>query len=137
MSKNYSSHIKKNLFVCTGSQSWHVGSLVVTREHLVVACGIQFPDQGLNPWSLHWEHRVLVTKPPGKSQEYSHLLFDCLGLKKKKTKTGQMYHNQTLQLAGSYLVYLINSLQYFINDSFNQYNYYLFKNQPVAHSHLK
>ena len=31
------------------------------------ACGIQFPDQGLNPGPLHWEHRVLSTAPPGKS----------------------------------------------------------------------
>ena len=35
---------------------------------LVVACGIQFPDQGSNLGSLHWEHGVLATRPPGKSQ---------------------------------------------------------------------
>ena len=28
---------------------------------LVVACGIQFPEQGLNPGPLHWELRVLAT----------------------------------------------------------------------------
>ena len=31
---------------------------------LVVACDIQFPDQGLNLGPLHWELRVLVTGPP-------------------------------------------------------------------------
>ena len=30
------------------------------------ACGIQFPDYGLNPGPLHWEHGVLATGPPGK-----------------------------------------------------------------------
>ena len=34
---------------------------------LVVACGIQFPDQGSNRGLLHWEHRVLATGLPGKS----------------------------------------------------------------------
>ena len=34
---------------------------------LVVACGIQFPDQGSNLGPLHWEHRVLTTGPPRKS----------------------------------------------------------------------
>ena len=38
---------------------------------LAAACGIKFPDQGLNPGPLHWEHRVLATGPPGKS------LFSC------------------------------------------------------------
>ena len=32
-----------------------------------MACGIQFPDQGSDPGPLHWEHRVLATRPPGKS----------------------------------------------------------------------
>ena len=33
------------------------------------ACGIQFPDQALNPGPLHWERGVLATGPPGKSQD--------------------------------------------------------------------
>ena len=37
-------------------------------EVLVAACGIQFPDQGWNPGPLHWEHGVLATGPPEKSQ---------------------------------------------------------------------
>ena len=37
----------------------HTGSLVM-------ACGIQFPDQGSNPGPLPWEGRVLATGPPGK-----------------------------------------------------------------------
>ena len=34
---------------------------------LVVAYGIQLPDQGWNPGPLHWELRVLATGPPEKS----------------------------------------------------------------------
>ena len=33
--------LKKNLFGCTGSSWWHIGYF-----SLVMACGIQFPDQG-------------------------------------------------------------------------------------------
>ena len=33
---------------------------------LVAACGIEFPDQGLNPRPLHWELGALATGPPGK-----------------------------------------------------------------------
>ena len=47
---------------------WHLESLVVALELLVGACGICFPDQGLNPGPWHWEIRVLVTGPSGKSQ---------------------------------------------------------------------
>ena len=35
---------------------------------LVVACEIQFPDQGSNPCPLFWEHRILTTGPSGKSR---------------------------------------------------------------------
>ena len=42
-------------------------SVVVSRELLVVACGIWFPDKGLNKESLHWKCRVLAPRPPGKS----------------------------------------------------------------------
>ena len=34
----------------------------------VAACGIQIPNQGSNSDPLNWEHRVLVTGPPGRSQ---------------------------------------------------------------------
>ena len=37
------------------------------QDLLVVACGIQFSDQGSNLCPLHWEHRVLATGPTGKS----------------------------------------------------------------------
>ena len=37
------------------------------QDLLVVACGVYFPDQGLNPGRLHWELRVPTTGPPGKS----------------------------------------------------------------------
>ena len=39
----------------------HAGSLI-----FVAVCGIQFPDQGSNPVTLHQEHRVLATGPAGK-----------------------------------------------------------------------
>ena len=42
-------------------------SLLWHAESLVAACGIQFPDQGLNSGPLLWECRVLATGPPGKS----------------------------------------------------------------------
>ena len=41
---------------------------------LVAACGIQFPDQGLNSGPLHWECRVPVTGSPGKSHRIKALL---------------------------------------------------------------
>ena len=34
---------------------------------LVAACGILFPDQGLNPGPLHWKCNVLTTEPSGKT----------------------------------------------------------------------
>ena len=41
--------------------------LIWSRRVLVVAYGIQFPDQGLNLGYLHWKHGVLATRPLGKS----------------------------------------------------------------------
>ena len=38
------------------------------QDLLVAACGIWFPDQGSNLGPLHWEHGILATAPPGKSQ---------------------------------------------------------------------
>ena len=32
-----------------------------------VTCRIKFPEQGLNPGLLHWEHGVLAPGPPGLS----------------------------------------------------------------------
>ncbi|XDB51726.1 hypothetical protein ABFV05_005342 [Capra hircus] len=37
---------------------------VVACELLVVACGIWFPDQGLNLGPLNWECGVIATGPP-------------------------------------------------------------------------
>ena len=48
-------------------QLWH------SISQLWHACGIQFPDQGLNPGHPHWECGVLSTAPPGKSQNISFL----------------------------------------------------------------
>ena len=48
--------------------------LVVTWRLLVAACGIQFPDEGLNLGRLHWERGVLATGPPVKSQARAFLL---------------------------------------------------------------
>ena len=69
----------------------HAGSLIVVCRCLVGACGIYFPDQGLNLGPLHWECRVLATGSRGKfpfgvfkalsSQSASNLLWnsnDCL-----------------------------------------------------------
>ena len=38
------------------------------EDLLVVACRIEFSDQELKLSPLHWEHSVLATGPPGKSQ---------------------------------------------------------------------
>ena len=46
------------LFGCTRFQLQHTGSLVVACKLLVEVCGIQFPDQGLNPATLHWKHSL-------------------------------------------------------------------------------
>ena len=43
-------------------QLWHVDSQL---QH---ACGIQFPNRGLNPGPLHWERGVLPPGAPGKSR---------------------------------------------------------------------
>ena len=34
--------------------------------------GSQFPNQGLNPRRLHWQHRALTAGPPGKSYTYTY-----------------------------------------------------------------
>ena len=45
---------------------WHQGLLTAARDLLVSACGIQFPDLGLNPGLLHQDLGGLVTGRPGK-----------------------------------------------------------------------
>ena len=54
------------------SSSWHVESLVTASKHLVVACGIYFPDQGLNLAPLLWECGVLAktTRKVPRSDSY-------------------------------------------------------------------
>ena len=49
-------------------------------ETLVPACGILFPDQELNPGSLHWELRVLAAGPPQKSHLWTlkNMVWHCL-----------------------------------------------------------
>ena len=47
------------LFGCARSRLQPVGPLVV-------ACGIQLPDQGWNLGPLHWEQGVSATGPPGR-----------------------------------------------------------------------
>lgn len=37
------------------------------RSILVAVYGVWFPNQGLNPGPLHWEHRVLAIGQPDKS----------------------------------------------------------------------
>ena len=41
--------------------TWDLKSSLWPKESLVAACGILFPEQGLNPGALHWEHGVLST----------------------------------------------------------------------------
>ena len=66
-----------NLYSCAGSQLQHAGpfscgmwdffSLVVPCELFDEACGVKFPDQGLDPGLLPWQSGVLATGPLGKS----------------------------------------------------------------------
>ena len=57
--------------------TWNLQSLLQHAGSL----GIYFPYQGLNPGPLHWEHGVLATEPPGKSQQfllsYQEVLLGC------------------------------------------------------------
>ena len=78
-------HGQRSLQSCSCSLTWshkeldmteqlsfthhHSGSLVAACKLLVIARGIWFPDQGSNLGPLHWEHGVLATRPPGKSQK--------------------------------------------------------------------
>ena len=47
-----------------------------TLDLLAAACGIWFPDQGLNPGPLHWKLGVSATGPPGKCPLYSSV-YSC------------------------------------------------------------
>ena len=47
------------------------------------------PQPGIKWGSLHWELRVLVTGPPGKSQGYGFLSKVNYFLKRKKEKRGK------------------------------------------------
>ena len=75
--------IKKCLFIwlhpdlagACGIISLHRGKrdFSCSMQTLVVACGIEFLDQGSNPDPLHGQHGVLATGPPGKSLPF-HIL---------------------------------------------------------------
>ena len=49
--------------------------LFIWLRWVFVACGIQFPDQGLNLGPLHWELGVLATGPQGSPCVH---IFKCL-----------------------------------------------------------
>ena len=52
------------IYLSCGTQDFHCSTLdllVVAYVVLLVACGIQFPDQEANPGTLNWEHAVLAT----------------------------------------------------------------------------
>ena len=54
------------IFLCLFT--WLHWVLVVAPGLSVASCGIQFPNQGLNPGPLHWECRDTTTGLPGMSQ---------------------------------------------------------------------
>ena len=64
------------LFGCAESQAQDAGSLILREVHkpVVVACGISFSGQGLNPGSLHWECGILAIGPPGQSQCFKTII---------------------------------------------------------------
>ena len=66
----------KNTYLCgcIWSKLGHMGSLIFivaclvgAPKPLVAACGISFPNQGLNLGPLHHEREILVIGPPRKS----------------------------------------------------------------------
>ena len=54
--------VASGTFTCS---TWDFFFFGGTVQSLVVACGIQFLDQGSNLGPLHWECRVSVTEPQG------------------------------------------------------------------------
>ena len=46
---------------------WLCQVLIVACKLIVAACGIKFPDQGLNSGPLYWKQGVCTTGPVGKS----------------------------------------------------------------------
>ena len=66
------------------------GSLFMSRELFIVACRIQFPDEGFNLGPLHWECRVLATGPSGKSYSYCSYPCPC----DLELLTSPSYHSQ-------------------------------------------
>ena len=77
--------------ICRARKNWRkkgnrfyllIGSGIAYRQGWIWgwggACGILVPDKGWNPCHLHWEHGVLTTGPPGKSQEGKELMVDLL-----------------------------------------------------------
>ena len=42
------------------------------------ACGILVPQPGIELHPLHWQHRVLTTEPPGKSQGCIFFFYESL-----------------------------------------------------------
>ena len=48
-------------------QIWHTFFIIFYFLTMPQACGIQFPDQGMNLHPLHWKCRVVTTGPLGKS----------------------------------------------------------------------
>ena len=67
-----------------GFQLWPVNS--------VVACGIQFPDQGLNSGLLHSECEILAIGPLGKSRETEQTS------SQRRHKNGQHVHIKVLSI---------------------------------------
>ena len=56
----------------------HLFLFIWLHRVLVVACGIQFPNQGSNPAPLYQEHRVLATGPQGNSQKWKIFKIYCI-----------------------------------------------------------
>ena len=51
-----------------GSQKLDATERLNNVNSEAASCGIQLPDQGLNPGPRHWECGVLATGPPGRPQ---------------------------------------------------------------------
>ena len=79
-----------SVVVCFGWGLWHGGS--------------QFPSQGLNPFPMHWEHRVLTTAQPRRTS------FSCFYLFGQDNEPGK-YQSQSITHICKCLYYNCSSLR--------------------------
>ena len=61
---------EKNLLKGRKGDWYEYSTIIFYYCHAVWHVGSSFPNQGSNPFPLHWERRVLTSGPPGKSWQH-------------------------------------------------------------------